>query len=90
MVKMRPSAKGCALMELSMASSRTQLRRRLKGLYRDLRGARDAMTRGVVPLMRRLKGLEGTPYARSFLLGTIRCASIATMVRRTARWRTAA
>jgi serine/threonine protein kinase/tetratricopeptide (TPR) repeat protein len=35
----------------------------------DLRGARDAMTRGVVPLMRRLKGLEGTPYARSFLLG---------------------
>jgi serine/threonine protein kinase len=35
----------------------------------DLRGAREAMTRGVVPLMRRLKGLEGTPYARSFLLG---------------------
>jgi tetratricopeptide (TPR) repeat protein len=35
----------------------------------DLKGAREAMTRGVVPLMRRLKGLEGTPYARSFLLG---------------------
>ncbi len=35
----------------------------------DLRGARDAMARGIVPLMRRLKGLEGTPYARSFLLG---------------------
>jgi tetratricopeptide (TPR) repeat protein len=35
----------------------------------DLSGARDAMERGVLPLMRRLKGLEGTPYARSFLLG---------------------
>ncbi|MFO0763050.1 MAG: protein kinase [Byssovorax sp.] len=35
----------------------------------DLTGARDAMERGVLPLMRRLKGLEGTPYARSFLLG---------------------
>jgi len=35
----------------------------------DLRGARDAMARGIAPLMRRLKGLEGTPYARSFLLG---------------------
>jgi serine/threonine protein kinase/tetratricopeptide (TPR) repeat protein len=35
----------------------------------DLRGARDAMARGIMPLMRRLKGLEGTPYARSFLLG---------------------
>jgi eukaryotic-like serine/threonine-protein kinase len=35
----------------------------------DLRGARDAMARGIVPLLRRLKGLEGTPYARSFLLG---------------------
>ena len=30
----------------------------------DLRGARDAMARGIAPLMRRLKGLEGTPYAR--------------------------
>jgi serine/threonine protein kinase len=35
----------------------------------DLRGARDAMQRGIAPLMRRLKGLEGTPYARGFLLG---------------------
>ncbi len=35
----------------------------------DLARARDAMERGIVPLMRRLKGLEGTPYARSFLLG---------------------
>ncbi len=35
----------------------------------DLRGAREAMARGIAPLMRRLKGLEGTPYARSFLLG---------------------
>ncbi|APR78087.1 serine/threonine protein kinase [Minicystis rosea] len=35
----------------------------------DLTGARDAMQRGVAPLLRRLKGLEGTPYARSFLLG---------------------
>lgn len=35
----------------------------------DLTGARDAMERGIAPLMRRLKGLEGTPYARSFLLG---------------------
>ncbi len=35
----------------------------------DLRGARDAMQRGIAPLMRRLKGLEGTPYARTFLLG---------------------
>ena len=35
----------------------------------DLRGARDAMERGVLPLLRRLKGLEGTPYARTFLLG---------------------
>jgi len=35
----------------------------------DLTGARDAMERGVVPLLRRLQGLEGTPYARSFLLG---------------------
>ena len=40
---MRPSAEGCALMELFMASSRTQLRRRLKGLYRDLRGAREVL-----------------------------------------------
>jgi MoaA/NifB/PqqE/SkfB family radical SAM enzyme len=30
-------------MELPMASSRTQLRRRLKGLYRDLRGAREVV-----------------------------------------------
>ena len=30
-------------MELFMASSRTQLRRRLKGLYRDLRGAREVL-----------------------------------------------
>ena len=43
MRKMRPSAEGCALMELFMASSRTQLRRRLKGLYRDLRGAREVL-----------------------------------------------
>ena len=35
----------------------------------DLRGAREALERGIAPLMRRLKGLEGTPYARSFLLG---------------------
>jgi hypothetical protein len=35
----------------------------------DLRGARQAMERGIPPLLRRLKGLEGTPYARSFLLG---------------------
>ena len=35
----------------------------------DLQGARNAMERGIAPLLRRLKGLEGTPYARSFLLG---------------------
>jgi tetratricopeptide (TPR) repeat protein len=35
----------------------------------DLRRARDAMERGMAPLLRRLKGLAGTPYARSFLLG---------------------
>jgi hypothetical protein len=35
----------------------------------DLSRAREAMERGIVPLMRRLKGLGGTPYARSFLLG---------------------
>jgi eukaryotic-like serine/threonine-protein kinase len=35
----------------------------------DLTGARSAMERGIPPLMRRLKGLEGTPYARTFLLG---------------------
>jgi serine/threonine protein kinase len=35
----------------------------------DLRGARDAMDRAMVPLLRRVKGLEGTPYARPFLLG---------------------
>jgi tetratricopeptide (TPR) repeat protein len=35
----------------------------------DLAGARNAMERGIAPLLRRLKGLEGTPYARSFLLG---------------------
>jgi hypothetical protein len=35
----------------------------------DLRGARDAMARGIAPLLRRLKSLEGTPYSRSFLLG---------------------
>jgi serine/threonine protein kinase/tetratricopeptide (TPR) repeat protein len=35
----------------------------------DLRGARDAMERAIPPLLRRLKGLEGTPYARPFLLG---------------------
>jgi tetratricopeptide (TPR) repeat protein/tRNA A-37 threonylcarbamoyl transferase component Bud32 len=35
----------------------------------DLKGARDALERGIAPLMRRLKGLGGTPYARSFLLG---------------------
>ncbi|MFT3771959.1 MAG: protein kinase [Minicystis sp.] len=35
----------------------------------DFTGARAAMERGIVPLLRRLKGLEGTPYARSFLLG---------------------
>jgi hypothetical protein len=35
----------------------------------DLRGARDAMERGVPPLLRRVQGLEGTPYARQFLTG---------------------
>jgi tetratricopeptide (TPR) repeat protein len=35
----------------------------------DLRGARDAMERGIQPLVRRVRGLEGTPYARSFLTG---------------------
>ncbi|WP_437681269.1 serine/threonine-protein kinase [Sorangium sp. So ce131] len=34
----------------------------------DLEGARDAMERAMPPLLRRLKGLEGTPYASSFLL----------------------
>ena len=33
----------------------------------DLRRARATMERGIQPLLRRLKGLEGTPYARSFL-----------------------
>jgi tetratricopeptide (TPR) repeat protein len=37
----------------------------------DLRGARTAMERGIPPLVRRLKGLEGTTYARSFLLSLI-------------------
>jgi hypothetical protein len=27
------------------------------------------MERGMVPLLRRVEGLAGTPYARSFLLG---------------------
>jgi hypothetical protein len=35
----------------------------------NLSGAEDAMSRGIVPLLRRLRGLEGTPYARTFLLG---------------------
>lgn len=35
----------------------------------DLAGARNAMERGIPPLLHRLKGLEGTPYARTFLLG---------------------
>jgi serine/threonine protein kinase/tetratricopeptide (TPR) repeat protein len=35
----------------------------------DLEGARRAMKRSMAPLVRRLTGLEGTPYARSFLLG---------------------
>ena len=35
----------------------------------DLNGARQAMARGIPLLLRRLKGLEGTPYARTFLLG---------------------
>jgi serine/threonine protein kinase len=34
----------------------------------DLRSARGAMERAIPPLMRRLAGLEGTPYARPFLL----------------------
>ncbi len=34
----------------------------------DLRNARAAMERAIPPLMRRLAGLEGTPYARPFLL----------------------
>ena len=34
----------------------------------DLPGAREAMERAMQPLSRRLKGLEGTPYARAFLL----------------------
>ncbi|EYF07432.1 serine/threonine-protein kinase [Chondromyces apiculatus] len=34
----------------------------------DLQGAREAVERAMQPLRRRLKGLEGTPYARSFLL----------------------
>jgi serine/threonine protein kinase/predicted ATPase len=34
----------------------------------DLRCAREAMERAIPPLLRRLKGLEGTPYARPFLL----------------------
>jgi len=35
----------------------------------DLKGAREAVERGIPLLLRRLKGLEGTPYARTFLLG---------------------
>jgi hypothetical protein len=35
----------------------------------NLGGAADAMSRGLVPLLRRLRGLGGTPYARPFLLG---------------------
>jgi eukaryotic-like serine/threonine-protein kinase len=35
----------------------------------DLRGAQEAMERGIPPFLRRLQGLEGTPYARSFILG---------------------
>jgi hypothetical protein len=35
----------------------------------DLRGARSAMERGIPPLLKRLRGLEGTPYARTFLTG---------------------
>ncbi|MEZ4312682.1 MAG: AAA family ATPase [Polyangiaceae bacterium] len=33
----------------------------------DLAGARAAMERAMAPLVRRLHGLEGTPYARAFL-----------------------
>ena len=33
----------------------------------DLAGARTAMERAMTPLVRRLRGLEGTPYARAFL-----------------------
>jgi serine/threonine protein kinase/tetratricopeptide (TPR) repeat protein len=35
----------------------------------DLKGARDATERGIALLLRRLGGLEGTSYARTFLLG---------------------
>jgi hypothetical protein len=34
----------------------------------DLRGARAAMERAMAPLLRRLRGLEETPYARPFLM----------------------
>jgi hypothetical protein len=34
----------------------------------NLRAAREAMEQAIPPLIRRLKGLEGTPYARSFLV----------------------
>jgi tetratricopeptide (TPR) repeat protein len=34
----------------------------------NFRGAREAMERAIRPLMRRLRGLEGTPYARAFLV----------------------
>jgi hypothetical protein len=34
----------------------------------DLAGAREAMAKAFPPLLRRLKGLEGTPYARPFLV----------------------
>ena len=33
----------------------------------DLAGARTAMERAMTPLVRRLRGLEGTPYTRAFL-----------------------
>jgi hypothetical protein len=42
----------------------------------DLKGARAAMERGMAPLLRRLRGLEGTPYARSFLLGLTHNAAL--------------
>jgi hypothetical protein len=42
----------------------------------DLRSARSAMERGMPHLLRRLKGLENTPYARSFLTGLTHNAAL--------------